>query len=82
MRGLAALASEIFRVPVRVGGPARVRGVQDVLHNPVHSTGVGLLIYSLNNIDNLVNPLMQSNEEQAEGVGIITAMKRWFSKTF
>lgn len=83
MRGLANLASEIFRVPVRVGGPVRVRGVQDVLHNPVHSTGVGLLIYNVNNIDNqLASPLVQEEQAQGEAVGILTAMKRWFSKTF
>lgn len=45
MEGVADLAEEIFHMPVRVGTPQYVSGLSDVVHNQVHATGVGLLLY-------------------------------------
>lgn len=43
MEGLIDLAEEVFHMPVRLGIPQRVNGLSDVVKNPVHATGVGLL---------------------------------------
>lgn len=43
--GAVTLAEEIFQVPVRLGVPRFVTGMADVVHNPIHATGVGLLLY-------------------------------------
>jgi cell division protein FtsA len=48
--GLAELAVSTTRLPARIGYPARLPGVSDVLGNPMHATGVGLLLWKL--IDN------------------------------
>jgi cell division protein FtsA len=45
MEGAVELAEEVFHMPVRLGVPQHVRGLGDVVRNPIHSTGVGLLIY-------------------------------------
>ena len=45
MEGVVELAEEIFHMPVRLGAPANVRGLKDIVDNPIYSTGVGLLIY-------------------------------------
>ncbi|MNF11441.1 Cell division protein FtsA [compost metagenome] len=34
-------------MPVRLGVPHSVRGLSDVVRNPIYSTGVGLLTYGL-----------------------------------
>jgi cell division protein FtsA len=39
------LAEEVFHLPVRVGLPQHVTGLADVVSNPIHATGVGLLLY-------------------------------------
>ena len=39
------LAEEIFHMPVRLATPQYVTGLSDVVSNPVHATGVGLLLY-------------------------------------
>lgn len=44
--GALELAEEIFRIPVRLGVPQMITGLIDVVSNPVHATGVGLLLYS------------------------------------
>jgi cell division protein FtsA len=41
------LAEEIFHMPVRLGVPHGVKGLDDVVRNPIYSTGVGLLMYGL-----------------------------------
>lgn len=47
MEGAVELAEEIFHMPVRLGVPHSVRGLSDVVRNPIYSTGVGLLTYGL-----------------------------------
>lgn len=46
MEGAVLLAEEIFHVPVRLGFPQGITGLPDVVTNPVHATGVGLLLYA------------------------------------
>jgi cell division protein FtsA len=41
MEGAIELAEEIFHVPVRLGMPTGVKGLSDVIANPIYSTGVG-----------------------------------------
>jgi cell division protein FtsA len=46
MEGAVELAEEVFHVPVRLGVPHGVTGLADVVRNPIHATGVGLLQYA------------------------------------
>ncbi len=46
MEGVVELAEEIFHMPVRLAMPQGVRGMDDILHNPIFATGVGLLHYA------------------------------------
>lgn len=46
MEGAVELAEEVFHMPVRLGMPQYVRGLGDVIRNPIHSTGIGLLVYA------------------------------------
>ncbi|BAW79601.1 cell division protein FtsA [Candidatus Nitrosoglobus terrae] len=45
MEGAIDLAEEIFNMPVRLGIPQHITGLADVARNPVHATGVGLLLF-------------------------------------
>ena len=45
MEGVNELAEEVFHMPVRIGMPQGVSGLADVVRNPIHSTGVGLLLF-------------------------------------
>ena len=47
MEGAVELAEEVFHVPVRLASPYGVSGLSDVVNNPIHATGVGLLQYGL-----------------------------------
>ena len=78
MEGAIELAGEVFHMPVRLGVPQFVEGLSDVVRNPIHATGVGLLLYS--------RQAMQAKAENgASRVGINGAfgrMKSWFQKNF
>jgi len=45
IEGAGELAEEIFHMPVRLATPHGVTGLADVVCNPIHATGVGLLLY-------------------------------------
>ncbi|MGZ8163295.1 MAG: cell division protein FtsA [Methylobacter sp.] len=73
--GLIELAEEIFHMPVRMGTPQNVTGLTEVVKNPIHSTGVGLLIYGKEH-----QGIGRSNE--SEGFGWFSKMKNWFQGNF
>jgi cell division protein FtsA len=45
MEGVVELAEEMLHMPVRMGIPQHVSGLGEVVGNPVHATGVGLLLW-------------------------------------
>ncbi|MBI2853050.1 MAG: cell division protein FtsA [Chloroflexi bacterium] len=47
--GLAEMAEEVTRLPVRIGSPVSLVGVADSLRDPAYSTGVGLLLWKMRN---------------------------------
>jgi len=51
IEGLAELAEQRFGLPVRLGEPAGVEGLVDIVSSPVYSTAVGLVLYGHYNRD-------------------------------
>ncbi|HEY8120477.1 MAG TPA: cell division protein FtsA [Myxococcota bacterium] len=45
LAGVAELAEEIFESQVRLGMPANIGGLQDVVRDPMYATGVGLILF-------------------------------------
>ena len=43
--GMIEIAEEVIGLPVRMGVPQHIGGLVDVVRSPVYSTGVGLLMY-------------------------------------
>lgn len=75
MEGLIELAEEVFHMPVRLGLPQGISGLVDVVRNPIHATGVGLLLYGQQQ-----NVYSNSFEEKALTLGgLFSRMKNWFS---
>ncbi|NOU20327.1 MAG: cell division protein FtsA [Methyloglobulus sp.] len=73
--GLIELAEEIFHMPVRMGVPQNVNGLTEVVKNPIHSTGVGLLMYGKEH--------QGSNRSvDPEDLGFFAKVKSWFQGNF
>jgi cell division protein FtsA len=78
MEGAVELAEEIFHVPVRLGLPQHVAGLSDVVSNPIHATGVGLLLYARANAQGAV-----VGKVPFEGFrGVFDRMRTWFQGNF
>jgi cell division protein FtsA len=79
MEGAIELAEEVFHMPVRLGVPQYVSGLAEVVSNPIHATGVGLLLYAKSELDahRTEAPLL------AGGVkNLLERMKAWFQGNF
>lgn len=77
VEGAVELAERVFKVPVRLGTPQFVTGMSEVLDNPVYATGVGLLLYGLQQRDNQVETSTQPSFK-----GLLGKMKGWFQGNF
>jgi cell division protein FtsA len=78
MEGAVELAEEVFHMPVRLGIPQHITGLVDVVSNPIHSTGVGLLLYGRENY------LRGRRESPIGGSvrGVWDRMRAWFQGNF
>ena len=79
MEGVIDLAEEIFHAPVRLGLPQGVMGLVDVVRNPIHATGVGLLLFGRENY------VRRGGRSAPVGSGVrsvMDRMKAWFQGNF
>ncbi|MEL0083680.1 MAG: cell division protein FtsA [Gammaproteobacteria bacterium] len=77
MEGVVDLAEEVFHMPVRLGVPQYVTGLTEVVSNPIHATGVGLLLFA-----------REQRRKGIEGANIsgfsavLARLKSWFDGHF
>ncbi|MBE0509689.1 MAG: cell division protein FtsA [Chromatiales bacterium] len=78
MEGAVELAEEIFHMPVRLGVPHGIGGLVDVVKNPIYATGVGLLLFGMQNRS-------YGGGEMGAQFGLTNVMQRmksWFQGNF
>ena len=78
VEGLVELAEEIFHMPVRIGLPQSISGLNEVLRNPAYSTGAGLLLFGR-------QQHQHGEHRRAMGPGLRgmwSRMKDWFTGNF
>lgn len=80
MEGVVELAEEVFHMPVRLGEPQNIFGLVDVVCNPIHATGVGLVMYGQRAGQPMMEDVGQVGEVSEEGV--FEQMKNWFKRNF
>lgn len=77
MEGAVELAEEIFHMPVRLGYPHEVKGLTDVVRNPIYATGVGLLMYGARHQGNSGGLTPEGPREP-----LLQRVRRWFKGNF
>ncbi len=78
MEGVIDLAEEIFHAPVRLGLPQGVSGLVDVVRNPIHATGVGLLLFGRENHMRRGRSLAPAGNMRS----VVDRMRAWFQGNF
>jgi len=79
MEGVIELAEEIFHMPVRLGAPQNIRGLSDIVNNPIYSTGVGLLIYAMK--QHQERGYSGSTSKESSG-SLLSKLKKLFQSNF
>ena len=77
MEGVVELAEEMLQMPVRIGIPQHVSGLGEVVGNPVHATGVGLLLMG-SQIENPRRPQLRDGR----AFGWMDKVKNWYRGQF
>ena len=79
MEGAVELAEEVFHMPVRLGAPQYVDGLLEVVRNPIHATGVGLLLYGN---EDMVRRGSRSSPVGGSMGDMWNRMRAWFQGQF
>ncbi len=79
--GLTDLAEEIFEAPVRQGIPGHIGGLQDVVRGPMYSTGVGLVLFGLQQQRGSQSSRFRIRDESIFG-RVKQRMRDWFYTEF
>ncbi len=74
MEGVVELAEEIFHAPVSLATPHGVTGLADIVSNPIYATGVGLLLYGLEQEERNG----RRSSLRVSGGGLLNRAKQWF----
>ena len=78
MEGVIELAEEVFHLPVRLGLPQHVGGLVEAVRNPIHATGVGLLLFG-----NQSETTGKTEAKSGSGFkDMLVRMKSWFQGNF
>lgn len=80
MEGVVELAEEIFHMPVRVGYPQAVQGLNDIVRNPIYATSVGLLLYGAEHYQEAGTG--SSGKASGTGEGVFSRAKAWLQSNF
>ena len=76
LEGIVELAEEVFQVPVRRGVPGGIEGLTEIVKNPTHATGVGLVLFGVKQ--------QQSRLRQFTGQGLFSRfchrVRDWFTE--
>lgn len=74
--GVTEIAETVFNLPTRLGKPHGIKGLVDVVNNPMYATGVGLVLFGARNRSEKKFRIRDSNIFNK----IIGRMKRWFKE--
>ena len=78
IEGMQELAEQIFDLPVRVGYPARLGGLHDVVNSPQFATAVGLLIFGAEKENQTEEHRFRIRDDNVFN-RILGRMRKWFS---
>ncbi|CAN2043380.1 Cell division protein FtsA [Candidatus Magnetomoraceae bacterium gMMP-13] len=76
LNGIDKMAEYVLGYPVRIGSPLGIKGLTDVVNNPIHATGVGLVLHGAQNQPSKKFRLKDKNLLSR----LINRMKGWFKE--
>ena len=81
LKGTEYLAEKVLKMPVRIGYPVGVQGLNEQVANPIYSTAVGLILYGYKNID--VKKIFKNTKSAGSSfTDIFDRMVSWLKEFF
>ncbi len=77
LEGVTEIAESVFSLPTRVGSPHRIKGLAEVVNNPMYATGVGLVLYGARHQHKERKNKFRIRDKNIFN-GLVNRMKRWF----
>ena len=74
LEGVTEIAESVLNLPTRLGKPRGIKGLVDVVNNPMYATGVGLVLYGARNQDAKKFRIRDKNIFNR----VMIRMKKWF----
>jgi cell division protein FtsA len=76
LEGLVDIAESVFDLPTRIGRPMGIRGLVDVVSNPMYATAVGLVLYGARSQPRRKFRIRDRNIFNR----VMARMKKWFKE--
>ncbi|MDO5575452.1 MAG: cell division protein FtsA [Fibrobacter sp.] len=80
MDGIQELAEKVFEIPVKLGEPSGFGGLTEAARSPIHSTGIGLCMYGLENFKKHSGKKSSGDDDNFKR--IFSKMKNWIKDFF
>lgn len=77
LEGVPEVAEQVFDLPVRRGYPLEVRGLTDVINNPMYATAVGLVLYGAKQEQGRAEKVFRIRQKNIFN-RVASRMKKWF----
>jgi cell division protein FtsA len=79
LEGMPDAAERVLNLPARRGVPTGIGGLRDIVSNPMHATGVGLLLHARQHAENLET----AGIRHGKGLGrVFDRMRSWMFEFF
>jgi cell division protein FtsA len=76
LEGVVDIAESVFDLPTRIGRPMGIRGLVDVVNNPMYATAVGLVLYGARSQPRRKFRIRDRNIFNR----VMARMKKWFKE--
>jgi cell division protein FtsA len=75
--GVPEIVEQVFNMPARVGYPANIGGLKEIVNSPMYATAVGLVLYGANSHQREKRFRIRDTNIFNR---IVSTMKRWFTE--
>jgi cell division protein FtsA len=79
LEGMPDAAEHVLNLPARRGTPSGIGGLRDIVSNPMHATGVGLLLHARRHTEDMAAAGLRSGRSFGK---VLDRMKSWMFEFF
>jgi len=79
LAGMPDAVEQVLNLPARRGAPSGIGGLRDIVSNPIHATGVGLLLHARHHAEEMATAGLRGGRPLSKA---FDRMKSWMFEFF